>query len=243
MTTTEEIEKRLAAKPYWVFFWLIAQALYVYLCIWLASQFLPVVWDVMSGKVDGQGQLFWLILSLPKGAVLVHLMLWNQQNGIGPLAGEMTLPEGWPIYAIAATPILYLTILTVSHEMLAGGDPNWAYGEDGPPSHLQEAAYGISMFTCVVLLAPFIEEIVYRGVAMGFFLGRGARPWLANGLAAILFTAIHTQYQLPALVPVFLMSLYFGWLRIKTGSVFVPLLAHTAANMSVFVIGYLSFGS
>ena len=47
---------------------------------------------------------------------------------------------------------------------------------------------------------------------------------------SVLWTLIHTQYEAYYLSLIFVMGLLFGYIRQKTGSLFIPILLHMAAN-------------
>lgn len=77
-----------------------------------------------------------------------------------------------------------------------------------------------------VLVGPFLEELLFRGVLQGacteFF---GVRQgWL---VASVIFAAMHGLVGLPGLLA---LSLLLGWLRRRTGSIFVPFVVHAAHN-------------
>lgn len=96
------------------------------------------------------------------------------------------------------------------------------------------------------------EELVYRGVApailLGLFSGRppvAGIPWVVIWSTAVVFGAWHgLRYSdgsfgfdaVSALVP-FIGSVPVGWLRFKTGSLVVPILVHSLANVAFHVVG------
>lgn len=84
------------------------------------------------------------------------------------------------------------------------------------------------VLACVlaVVVGPFLEELVFRGVlqgACGELLG-SRQGWL---VASVIFAAMHGLVGLPGLLA---LSLLLGWLRRRTGSIFVPFVVHAAHN-------------
>ena len=79
----------------------------------------------------------------------------------------------------------------------------------------------------VAVLVPAYEEFLFRGI----FLDSAARYfpfWLVNGLQSFAFAAIHDEFRLfPSF---FVMGITLGWLARKTGSLFLPILVHSANN-------------
>jgi membrane protease YdiL (CAAX protease family) len=98
-----------------------------------------------------------------------------------------------------------------------------------------------------VLDAPAAEELLFRGVLLGWLItlalegerrrgawapGQPAPPrafWVPNILSSWLFAAMHAM-QWPAPIPLFLVSLGLGWLAQHTGRLVAPIVAHSAFN-------------
>ena len=229
----------LANSPGWAFFFAIAAVpIYVSVSINIAASMMPEIRSIMADTTDETSQLFWMIINLPQIAALIHVMMWAESKGMTAFAGRAHIPPGWS-YAIMATPVIFLAMQYLTATLAASGDASWLYGEEGEPVVMSDAAIGLSMITGIVVIAPLLEEITMRGVALGFLMGRGVPPWIAIIGTSLLFAALHMQYTLIAMIPVFIMGCYFGWLRVKTGSVMVPILAHFAANGFVMIVQIL----
>jgi len=84
----------------------------------------------------------------------------------------------------------------------------------------------------LAVLAPLVEELVFRGLLYGWIAGRwGSLPaWIVSSLA---FAAAHIE---PAHVILVLpLGLLFGWLRRRTDSLLPSLFAHIANNAFALV--------
>ena len=84
----------------------------------------------------------------------------------------------------------------------------------------------------LAVLAPLVEELVFRGLLYGWLVGRWGKTvaWIVSSLA---FAAAHTE---PAhIVLVFPLGLLFGWLRQRTDSLLPSLVAHIANNSLALV--------
>jgi membrane protease YdiL (CAAX protease family) len=81
----------------------------------------------------------------------------------------------------------------------------------------------------VIAVAMTVEEAFFRA-----FL----QPRLGLSLASVLFALSHTSYGQPFLVVgVFIVSLFFGGLFARTGSLFAPMVAHGLFNgVQLFVV-------
>ena len=98
---------------------------------------------------------------------------------------------------------------------------------------------GLSLLLLAVL-APLVEELVFRGLIYGWLTGRWGKTvgWIVSSLA---FAAAHTE---PAhIVLVLPLGLLFGWLRQRTDSLLPSLVAHIANNgLALIAAAYLENG-
>jgi membrane protease YdiL (CAAX protease family) len=89
-----------------------------------------------------------------------------------------------------------------------------------------------------VVKTGFAEEFLFRGLIAGSLSRRLSLLW-ANVCQALIFLAPHLLVLrvMPELWPVipivFLGSLFFGWVRIKSGSILGSWLIHAAANVTM----------
>jgi uncharacterized protein len=84
----------------------------------------------------------------------------------------------------------------------------------------------------LAVLAPLVEELVFRGLLYGWLAGRWGKNvgWIVSSLA---FAAAHAE---PAhIILVFPLGLLFGWLRQRTDSLLPSLVAHVANNSLALV--------
>lgn len=88
----------------------------------------------------------------------------------------------------------------------------------------------------VVIAAPIFEEILFRG-----FLQKGITQshfGVTGGILApaLLWTAIHLQYDLYDLTWVFIFGVLLGVARWRTGSLAVPLAMHMMMNLIALIV-------
>ncbi len=82
-----------------------------------------------------------------------------------------------------------------------------------------------------VLMAPALEETVFRGYLQGAF-HKVASPWLSLVLTALVFLLFHGMYfnSVTAVTQVLVLALLFGYWRERTGSIIPAMVAHMANN-------------
>jgi len=88
---------------------------------------------------------------------------------------------------------------------------------------------GVILLVLVVVVgAPIIEELFFRGLFHQAIVKRGGHPWLAVAVTALVFGGIHFQLlQLPALV---MFGVVAGWLTVRYGRLGPAVWAHVGFN-------------
>jgi len=126
--------------------------------------------------------------------------------------------------------LLCVVLLVVVYGVIAAIDPLLHGGrEQGltptgwQPRHA--AAYAAN-FVVIACVAPFAEELLFRG--LGFSLLRPLGRWPAIAAIGVTFALYHGLVQ--ALPELALFGCVLAWLRSKTGSVFPGMLLHGSFN-------------
>lgn len=88
------------------------------------------------------------------------------------------------------------------------------------------------VFFKVAVLAPIIEETLFRGIIMHGLM-RNYRSWYAILLSGILFSLFHLNpWQMTY---TFFLGLFLGWLMVRTRSLPLCILAHSLNNLIVLL--------
>jgi membrane protease YdiL (CAAX protease family) len=95
------------------------------------------------------------------------------------------------------------------------------------------AAWLAALFTAVVIIAPLGEEIVFRGFLFRGWVG--GYPVPAVVAIAVLWSALHIQYDWFGMLQVFLIGLVLGWVRWRSGSVLLTCVLHALMNLESVV--------
>ncbi|MEM8636582.1 MAG: type II CAAX endopeptidase family protein [Pseudomonadota bacterium] len=238
MTTTKAIEADLAPHPLNAIYWsMVVGALYT-LAISLGVQLVyPSLADILSGEAENAAHQLWMFSALIQFAVLIRITGWAMKTTGSPFAGEFHTSSNWLAIGAMIGPVVLIGSGVVIGTLFGGGDPDWAYSDTSSSDFFSKANISLIMVVYVVVLAPLVEEIGFRGIALGCLLGRGTDPYLAVLITSIGFAALHLQYSPLGLLTVLITGVFFGWLRIASGTVSVPIVAHMAANaMSVWLL-------
>ena len=82
----------------------------------------------------------------------------------------------------------------------------------------------------VMFIAPLIEEVVFRGFLLKGFSKTFMGAEGAVALTSLLWAVMHLQYEFAYVAVIFMIGLVFGYARIKTQSLFVPMTMHMVMN-------------
>lgn len=86
-------------------------------------------------------------------------------------------------------------------------------------------------------VAPWAEEILFRGYGLGFLLARGFSPWAAGGLLLVGFAALHLLYfDVGGTLLMLLWSVLPTVLRLWSGEVVSAWLLHTFNNLFAYLL-------
>lgn len=100
------------------------------------------------------------------------------------------------------------------------------------PNWMEDTFMGMSRnvfgILSIAVMAPLVEELLFRGAIEGHLLKQGKRPAFAIFVSALLFGLVHIN---PAQVPfAFAIGSLFGWLYYRTGSVMPGIIGHFLNN-------------
>ena len=114
----------------------------------------------------------------------------------------------------------------------------------GIPNTLEETFIAMSRnpfgILSIALLAPILEELLFRGAIQGILQNTLKKPWTAILISSFIFGVVHMN---PAQIPfAFLLGLMFGWLYYRTGSLLPGIVGHVLNN-STAAINMILYGN
>lgn len=192
-----------------------------------------------SGDTAGR-----IVLVAVQASVLATVLAWLAARGNlatvaaprrRPRAGDLGLGIGIGIGGFA---VLVLALGTIMRLL----------GDVDPPQQqaLDDAAVGgvdaMLAVVLAVLIAPVLEEVVFRGALHGALRER-VGVWPAALLSSGVFAAIHLEIvtSSPAfLVQLFVLGLVFVWLYERTGNLVAPTVAHLVFNAISISVAYIA---
>ena len=204
----------------------------------------------LAGQLVAFGLLLWLrtgdwntILQTPFDGVLVTLfVVVSNPITIGVLAGAVWLKRanqaeylalhrprpGDVTLGIAC--LVGLIVISDALLYLSGRDLVTPFQLQ---SYTTAAAAGwlAPMAAAAILVAPAGEEVMFRG-----FLFRGWARTERSALPAIvaislLWAVLHLQYDWTGMLQIFVIGLFLGWMRLRSGSLLLTFLLHALFNL------------
>lgn len=136
--------------------------------------------------------------------------------------------ESFVISMIASVMLLLFgIILTLKQPSNYIDDTNKTYEDDSLP------AIFIFMF-----IAALFEEVLFRGIIQNLILLFTNQQWIAILLTALLFITFHVRYfkKPMMLLNIFIPSVVFGWVYVKTDNILVPVFVHFIMNFGMTIL-------
>jgi membrane protease YdiL (CAAX protease family) len=143
---------------------------------------------------------------------------------------------GWGVLVPALAAMFVVTGVWTG--ALLWWSPETVIGDVRIFKELLQGETAIPALILIGLGAPFSEELLFRG----FLFSGLAKSRLGlvgtSLLTAVLWTALHAGYSIFGLIEVLAIGLYFSWLLVRTGSVWVTIICHAVYNTVIGVALY-----
>ena len=88
----------------------------------------------------------------------------------------------------------------------------------------------VLLVAVIVVAAPVFEELLFRGFLMRGLVDSRLGEHGAVAFTAMLWALVHLQYDWYGVAYIFLIGLLFGYARLRTGSLAVPIMLHMLVN-------------
>jgi len=175
--------------------------------------------------VDQGWVLAWMTIVGAPVAVGATVLLVRLRKGPSVVA---YLGLTWPRAVEAIRCFLVLLGLLAAMHLLS-----WALGRPLMPETMiamyQKA--GLPLVPALVVAAPLAEEFIFRGFLLPGLLGSRLGPTGAIGITALAFGSLHIQYDVYGFAAVVACGVLFGWVRWRTGSLWLCVLLHGFMNL------------
>lgn len=167
-----------------------------------------------------------------EGGILVLALVCGWLFQCWPLVGDVTAVQPWVQGLMATMPMLFIFFLLILFPIGPIQEIHLVF------DHLVRPAFARATVLDMLLisvLAGLGEEALFRGFIQAF-LGHYINPWIALGIASILFGLVHLVTPSYAILAA-LIGAYLGWVWMETESLLPAAVAH--ATYDFVVLYYL----
>jgi len=204
----------------------------------------------LAGQLIAFGLLLWWrafdwnsILTTPFDGVLVTLfILISNPITIGAIALAVRLARAdqtdylalaWPPTRHVTSGILWLVVLIALCDAFLYFSGRPLVTPFQLESYTTAAAEGwlAAMFAAAILVAPAGEEIMFRGFLFRGWARSERSTWPAIVAISVLWAALHIQYDWTGMLQIFVIGLFLGWMRLRSGSVRLTFVLHALFNL------------
>jgi CAAX protease family protein len=204
----------------------------------------------LAGQFVGFGLLLWLhtgtwdtILRTPFDGILVTLFIFiSNPVTVAVLALAVRLRRAsqaeyfalhWPQLRDVALGILCLIgLIAVSDAALYFGGRDLVTTFQ-LQSYTTAAAEGWlpAMLVGAIIVAPAGEEIMFRGFLFRGWVRSQRSAWPAIIAISAIWSGLHVQYDWTGVLQIFVIGLFLGWMRLRSGSMLLTFLLHALFNL------------
>ena len=191
----------------------------------MAGALIQLIYILLKGQgavVDATGLILTTALADVTTLVLFLMLKWAE------VSRHWVRTRPWTVLFWCVLASFGAIIPSVYLQEMMPELPNWAEKEF---ELIMNNRFG---YFIVGLLAPLVEELVFRGAILRALLRWKSNPWIGIVISAVMFSAIHMN---PAQMPhAFLIGLLLGWMYYRTDSIVPGVVYHWVNNTIAYVL-------
>lgn len=142
--------------------------------------------------------------------------------------------------SIAFKPLLQSTALVFTSMLALNILVQWLPLENVLENQFEGLTHTFLGALTISLLAPILEEVMFRGAIQGYLTRKLGNPWLAMAIAALVFGVYHMNPVQVVYASMF--GFILGWMYYRTGSLMSVIVGHVLNN-SIATLTMLMFGT
>lgn len=197
----------------------------IYLVAFAAIQIIVLLAGSLLFDTKADSPMGLVIISATADIITLILFLWRKWT---PVGSEFIKSRPWAILTWSTLAALGVVIPSVWLQEQLPELPDTA------GDILAKIISTPGGYFVIALLAPIVEEAVFRGAILRKLLSSMSNKWGAIAISSALFALVHAN---PAQAPhAFLMGWLMGWLYMRTGSIVPGVVFHWANNTVAYLI-------
>lgn len=210
--------------------WTIIWVFGVYLLLSLIFQIASIVWDVFAGNDALDMVVTWHSELLSLAAMLITLIFARWQR----IRFFSRARISWKGFLFAA--VVMLAAIGISSLVDYLGQNFSSYTNTQNEILLEDVysqASWLLSFMSIVIIAPFVEEIIFRGFLMQQLFRN--RLWLGWIVSSLLFCAAHVPTDFVSFLLYLIPGIALGGILYKTKRLELTIFAHFLNNFIAFI--------
>jgi hypothetical protein len=176
------------------------------------------------------------------GSMVTVVILASNPVAIAIIALAVRLARGnfaeylalsWPQKSRAVRAIVWLVVLIAVCDALLYVSGHPLVTPFQLESYSTAAAEGwlTALWIGAVLVAPAGEEIMFRGFMFRGWARSERQAWPAIVAISLVWAVLHIQYDWTGITQIFVVGLFLGWMRWRSGSTLLTLALHALFNV------------
>jgi len=210
----------------WAFLaFVVGQFVSLVLLLWLRIGDLN---SLLATPFDGISVTLFIVIANPLMIAVIGLAVWlagaRQADYLAlrmPRAGFVTVA----IFSLVGLIAIGDALLYVSGRALVSPFQLQSY------STAAAAGWLPALLVAAIIVAPAGEEILFRGFLFRGWARTDRSAWPAILAISMLWAALHVQYDWAGVLQIFVIGLFLGWIRWRSGSTMLTFLLHALFNL------------
>jgi len=194
------------------------------LCIWWRPGSLQTL---MATPFDGAFVTVILLISNP---ITIAVIVFAVSRARADLSDYLAIK--WPQRRDIAIGLVSLIILIALSDALLyfGGETLVTPFQLQSYNTAEAEGWLAAMLVATIVVAPAGEEVLFRGFLFRGWARSQRTVWPAIVVISLLWAALHVQYDWAGILQIFVVGLYLGWLRWRSGSMLLTFVLHALFN-------------
>jgi len=208
---------------------IVSQCVAIALLLWLR---VADVETLLANPFDGVTVTLFLLIANP---IMIAVIAFAVRCARAPLAEYLALV--WPPRREIIVGIVALVAVIAIGDallLLSGRDLVTSFQTQ---SYATAAAEGwlVPMAAAAIILAPAGEEVMFRGFLFRGWARSERSAWPAIVVISVLWAVLHVQYDWAGMLQIFIVGLFLGWIRWRSGSTLLTFVLHALFNLEATV--------
>ena len=208
---------------------IVSQCVAIALLLWRR---VPDVETLLANPFDGVTVTLFLLIANP---IMIAVIALAVRCARAPFAEYLALT--WPPRREVIVGIVALVAVIAIGDallLLSGRDLVTSFQTQ---SYATAAAEGwlVPMAAAAIILAPAGEEVMFRGFLFRGWARSERSAWPAIVVISVLWAVLHVQYDWAGMLQIFIVGLFLGWIRWRSGSTLLTFVLHALFNLEATV--------